>query len=521
MALQISGLWFLLLQPVIATSAANTLLGRQASESFVSTGNPILSDGSIYSADPAPIVVNDTIYIISGRDEAEVYDSSFVMNQWQIFETKNATPAGGDWILHSNVAEPQTLFDWAASGTAYASQIVLGTDGRYYLYAPVTQADSSDSDPFAIGVAVSDSVLGPFTDAHPAGPILSESVPSPGNDIQNIDPTVLVDTDDAVYIYWGTFGRLQGAELESDMVTVKSDTIVSITSLPDFFEAPWLMKRNDTYYMIYAANDAGPDSPCTPTSYHACIAWGTASSPLGPWTQGGVTLGIVSSTTSHPGVFEHPAGSGEFYIVYHTRDAVDGTHFRRSIAFDKLEFDDATTPPSIVQVAQTHQPAAAHTPTRNVAPKALAASANGTPVQYWIAAINDGRVEVSPLPPDYWCSWADPTSPPNNTLTYSWNSTVELNGTAMAFFADTEAGADAGVPPPASWWVEYLTEEGDWAKVANVTDYPTEVTDSPAEVGFDAISTSSIRAILNPSGGNGAYGGVAVKEWWALQPSAT
>ena len=27
------------------------------------TGNPILSDGSYYSADPAPIVVGDTLYI--------------------------------------------------------------------------------------------------------------------------------------------------------------------------------------------------------------------------------------------------------------------------------------------------------------------------------------------------------------------------------------------------------------------------------------------------------------------------
>lgn len=516
------GLWPLFVLPDLAVSTSDLLSARQSSSvTFVSDGNPILSDGSIYSADPAPIVVNDTIYIFSGRDEAPADDNSFVMNEWQIFETKTATPAGGDWTLHRDVAEPQSLFQWASAGTAYASQVVLGTDGRYYLYAPVTQTDSTTTDPFAIGVAVSDSVLGPFTDAHPSGPIISESVPSPGNDIQNIDPTVLVDTDGKVYIYWGTFGELRGAELDSDMVTIKSDTIVSITSLSGFFEAPWLMKRNGTYYMIYAGNDAGPDSPCTPTSYHACIAWGTASSALGPWTYGGIALDIVSSTTSHPGVFEHPAGSGEHYLVYHTRDADNGTHFRRSIAFDKLEFDDNTTPPSVVKVTQTHRPAPAQAPTRNIAPAAKGSSANGTPIQYWIAAINDGRVEVNPLPPDYWSSWEDPTSPANNTLTYTWNSTVELDGTAMAFYADSDAGASTGVPPPASWWVEYLTDGGDWAKVANSTGYSTEVTDTPAEVGFETISTTSIRAILIASGGSGTYGGVAVKEWWALQPSAT
>ena len=35
-----------------------------------SSGNPILSDGSYYSADPAPMVAGDTLYILAGRDEA-------------------------------------------------------------------------------------------------------------------------------------------------------------------------------------------------------------------------------------------------------------------------------------------------------------------------------------------------------------------------------------------------------------------------------------------------------------------
>lgn len=511
--------WLLFLRSAAASRGLGT---RQTSESFVSQGNPILADGSVYSADPAPVVVNDTIYILAGRDEAGPDENDFVMNEWQIFETSTAGPAGGHWVLHRDVAEPQTLFAWASAGTAYAGQIVAGTDGRYYLYAPVRQANSTSSDPFAIGVAVSDGVLGPFADAHPSGPIISESVPAPGNNIQNIDPTVLVDTDGSVYIYWGTFNQLRGAQLESDMVTVKSDTVVSVTTLTGFFEAPWLLKRNGTYYLLYAGNNAGTDSPCTPTLYHACIAWGTAASPLGPWTYGGVALDVVSSTTSHPGVFEHPAGSGDHYLVYHTRDAVNGTHFRRSVAFDSLAFDDTTTPPSILTVAQTHRPSGPHVPTRDIAAAADPSSANGTPIQYWIAAVNDGRVEENPLPPDYWASWTTPTSPSNNTLMYTWNTTVQLNGTAMAFFADQDAGANVGVPPPAEWWVEYLLPGGDeWARVVNMTGYPTEVTNTPAEVGFETVSTTAIRAVLQPSGGDGLYGAVGVKEWWAFQPFAT
>lgn len=513
----------LVLPALVASLAIGCLAGsmpvRRQATSFRSTGNPILADGSIYSADPAPLVVNDTVYVLAGRDTAGPTENSFVMNEWQVFEAKSPSPGGGDWILHRNIAQPQSIFTWASPGTAYASQIVKGPDGRYYLYAPVTQRNGGTQDPFAIGVAVSDNPLGPFRDAHPSGPIISQRVPSPGNNIQNIDPTVLVDTDGRVFIYFGTFGQLRGYELERDMVTIKG-SVVTVSSLTGYFEAPWLMKRGSTYYMLYAGNNAGPNSPCTPTSYHACIAYGTASNPLGPWTFRGTVLDIVSSTTSHPGVYQL---SGQWYLTYHTRDAVGGTHFRRSIAFDKLDWDDTTSPPSIRKVVQTHRAGPPRQPTRNIAPRATPSSANGTPIQYWIAALNDERIEPNPLPPDYWSSWAAERSPQTSTLTYTWSTAVQLNGVSMAFFADQPAGSNIGVPPPASWRVEYRDAGGTWRAVSVTSSggYPTTVTNSPAEVKFATISTTAIRAILTASGQNGQFGGVAVKEWMAFSPTAS
>ncbi|KAH6638684.1 glycosyl hydrolase [Truncatella angustata] len=426
---------------------------------FVSTGNPILSDGSVYSADPAPLVVNDTLYILSGRDEAPIDVNDFVMNEWQMFVSANPDPAGSDWQLYTDIARPKSVFTWAAEGTAYASQIVQGPDGRFYFYAPVTEANSANADRFAIGVAVGDSPLGPFADARPDGPIISQSVPSPGNNIQNIDPTVFIDDDGRVYLYEGTFGQLRGFELEDDMVTIISSA-TTVTSLTGYFEAPWLTKRGSTYYMIYAANNAGAESPCTPTSYHACIAYGTASSPLGPWTFQGVVLGIVSSTTSHPGVF---ILDDTYYLVYHTADADGGGHFRRSIAFDEMTFDDSQSPPRINKVIQTHRPEPEAAPNRNIAPRAVASSINTTPVQYWVASVNDAKIPGNPLPPDYWCSYDGTASPQTSQLVLSWNTTVTLNGTRMAFFADQPAGADIGVPPPSSWSVEYLNSGGAWS----------------------------------------------------------
>lgn len=447
----------LLLAPS-AASRSVTWTRRQETTTFVSQGNPILADGSVYSADPAPLVVNDTVYILSGRDEAGPTTNDFVINEWQVFSAVNPSPEGGDtWTLHRGVATPDEIFEWAAAGGAYAAQIVRGPDddSRFWLYAPVRQRDAGGAaDAFGIGVAVSESgPLGPFRDAHPAGPIISQTEPAPGNDMHNIDPTVLVDEGEGdgparVYIYWGSFGALRGYELDvSDMTTVISSSAVSVGSLTGFFEAPWLMRREQTYYMLYAANNAGPDSPCTPTSYHACIAYGTAGSALGPWTFGGVILDVVSSTTSHPGVYVLP--DDRHFLTYHTRDAVGGTHFRRSVAFDELKFEDDG---SIRKVVQTRGEASGPDPgpSRNVAPQAEATSSVETPIQYWIASLNDGRVDANPLPPDYWSSYAAERSPESVVLTYTWPDTVALNGASMVFFADQPAGSNIGVPPPKS-----------------------------------------------------------------------
>ncbi|PLB48477.1 Arabinanase/levansucrase/invertase [Aspergillus steynii IBT 23096] len=480
--------------------------------SFTSNGNPIWSNSSWYSADPAPLVVNDTLYIITGRDTAPPNQNAFDINQWGMFESSSPDPKGSDWTLHPNIGVPESIFSWAKPGSAYAAQVVQGADGRFYLYAPVTEADSSNEDPFAIGVAVADTPTGPYKDAHPDGPIISQSVPSPGNSIQNIDPTVFVDDDGQVYIYFGTFGALLGYKLDKDMITIKGD-VTRVTSLTGYFEAPWLMKRKDTYYMLFAANNAGEDSPCTPTSYHACLAYGTASSPLGPWTFQDVILPIVSSTTSHPGAVEL---NGEWYLVYHTADAEGGGHFRRSVAFDKLTWDDSASPAKINTVVQTFGPKEGPSATYNAALKAVASSKNGTPIQYWVKALNDGIVRETPLPPDYWCSYDGTDSPGTSTLVYTWNETVTLNGTSMVFFADQPAGADEGVAPPKAWHVEYKNGEGEWVKATTKSEYPLKVTDSPDVVGFEEFETKSIRAILTASGSEGQYAGVGVKEWEAL-----
>ena len=480
---------------------------RLESRAIHAASNPILADGIDYTADPAPLVADGRLYIITGRDTAGPRVNDFKMPEWQLFETAE-DPMKGRWTHYPHFLKPDDVFKWAAPGRAYAAQIVKGPSGRFYLYAPVIHAAATTRDKFAIGVAVADSPLGPWTDAHPEGPVVSQSYPIE-NTIQNIDPTVLVDDDGRVFLYWGTFGRLKGVELEKDMTTFKGAP-VDVRTLNGFFEAPWLFKRNGTYYMAYAANTAGPTSDCTEAIYYACIAYGTAPSPLGPWTYQGVILDPVSSTTSHPGIVAY---KDNWYIAYHTADAKGGGHFRRSVAVDRLAWDDRVNPARIEKVVPTGGSPADPRPIANVASHARITASNvPVPVQYWLRAVNDGKVRPSPLPPDMWATWSS-KNPPQQWILYQWDQPQTLNGASLHFWGDHPAGSGVGVAPPKAWRLEYW-DGGMWRAVNATTPYVAEL-DADNRVDFAPVLTHCLRAVFDASTDGTTYAAVALQEWEA------
>lgn len=498
---------------VAALALANAAAQAQEQPTSVpitAKGNPIIRDGSLYSADPAPLVVGDTLYVITGRDEAPRDVAAFTMHEWELLATDD--PASGKWRLYPHFLRPDTLFAWATPNAAWAAQIVRGGDGRFYLYAPVEQAQCGAPDCMGIGVARADSPLGPWRDLHPSGPIASQRLPG-ANTIQNIDPTVWVDDDGRAYMYWGTFGQLRGAALGPDMVTVGPP--VDVKGLTGFFEAPWLFKRKGTYYLVYAANNAGPNSPCTHALYHACQAYGTAPTPLGPWTYRGVILGPVSSTTSHQGMVDY---KGQWYMTYHTADAKDGGHFRRSVAIDRVEWDDSVSPPPIRKVVPT-RPAPDRTPTRNVARAAQPSAFNQpVPVQYRLEALNDGRIYPAPLPPDLWGSWTGRNDTARGWIQYRWAKPMRLTAARLWFWGDHPAGAREGVAPPRGWHLEYWTGTG-WRPVQARAPYPVAAV-GPSAIRFAPVTTRCLRAVLDASGDARGHAAFGVAEWEvdAVQP---
>jgi len=281
--------------------------------------NPVLRD--VHTADPAPLVVGDTVYLYVGHDEAKGNDF-FLMKEWLAYSSKDLR----HWTAHGAIMKP-TDFKWAVS-SAWAAQVVR-RNGRYYLYATVQHDDTQPG--MSIGVAVADSPLGPFKDARGSALVTDATTPSPygGNDI---DPTIFVDDDGTAWLAWGN-PVLYFARLKPNMIEL--DGSIEKIALPNYTEGPWLSKRKGKYYLTYAS--------MAHQNVWERLSYATAPSPRGPWTyQGELTGQTRNSYTIHPGIIDD--FKGQSYLFYHNGaltlpDGQTGNGNRRSVTIDYLYYD--------------------------------------------------------------------------------------------------------------------------------------------------------------------------------------
>ncbi|GAB4516528.1 MAG: glycoside hydrolase family 43 protein [Amphiplicatus sp.] len=293
---------------------------------IVNQGNPLFRD--LYTADPAPLVVGDTLYLYVGHDEARG-EEMFNITEWLAFSTKDMQT----WTAHGPIMKP-TDFSWAQKD-AWASQ-VHEKDGKFWFYASV-EHDPAISHGKAIGVAVADNPLGPFKDARGSALVRNEDTAGPHH-WDDIDPTVWTEDDGTSWLIWGN-AICKIAKLKPNMI--EFDGPIRTIDLPDFEEGPWIFKRGDIYYLAYASMDKAisPDER---------ISYATAPSIEGPWTwRGEITGSAANSFTIHPGIVEF---KGEWYLFYHvgTLNVGDqtGAIGRRAVAVEKMRFNpDGTIRP--------------------------------------------------------------------------------------------------------------------------------------------------------------------------------
>lgn len=280
--------------------------------------NPVIRDK--FTADPAALVHDDTVYLYTGHDEAAIDGPFYKMSEWLVFSSTNMV----DWKEHP---VPLKVSDFAwAKADAWASQ-TIERNGKFYWYICTEHATIPGK---AIGVAVADSPTGPFKDA--LGKALVTNDMTTATDIawDDIDPSVWIDDDGQAYLFWGNT-KCYYAKLKENMVELDGEIKV-VEGLPSFTEAPWIHKKGDWYYLTYAYQ------------FPEKTAYAMSKSINGPWEFKGILNELAGNcNTNHQSIIEY---KGVPYFIYHTGgvQAPDfGGSFRRSVCVDRLFYNEDGT----------------------------------------------------------------------------------------------------------------------------------------------------------------------------------
>lgn len=315
--------------------------------------NPYLPSWE-YIPDGEPHVFDGRVYVYGSHDRFNGY--VYCMNDYVCW----SAPAEdlSDWryegVIYKKTDDP---LNPDGEMCLYAPDVTRGPDGRYYLYYVLNEVD-------IVSVAVCDTPAGTYRFY---GYVHDKNGERPGErpgDEAQFDPGVLTENG-KTYLYTG-FCRPDDKNksgpmvmvLDSDMLTVIEEPVFIAPSAPysagsgfeghEFFEAPSIRKRGDTYYFIYSSI----------VCHELCYA--TSKEPTKGFSYGGV---IVSNNDLHIDTYkpaEKPMYYGgnnhgsivqageEWYIFYHRH--TNGTNFSRQACLEKIAFGEDG---SISQVEMT------------------------------------------------------------------------------------------------------------------------------------------------------------------------
>ena len=230
--------------------------------------------------------------------------------------------------------------DWVADDAGLWAPEIQFFNGQYYLYYGASWTDLPGGGS-AIGVATSDSPLGPWTDS--GTPVVEPHAPGccPGDKRWVFDPEVVED-DGQLYIFYGSyFGGISARELSADGLTSDPSTQTQIT-IANRYEGAEVEFHDGYWYLFVSATDCcrGPL-----TGYSVFV--GRSEDVLGPYIdRDGHSLleGRVGGTPvlsmngnrwvgpGHNDVFQD--FSGQWWTVYHAIDRND-PYFEGAVGFTR------------------------------------------------------------------------------------------------------------------------------------------------------------------------------------------
>lgn len=311
----------------------------------IAISQPLVSH--IYTADPSAHVFEGKIYIYPSHDiDAGIpfndNGDHFGMEDYHVLsmaDVHSETIDNGVALHVKDVAWAERQM-WAPDAAC--------KNGKYYLYFPAKRANGI----FQIGVAISDSPVGPF-------------IPEPEaiEGSYTIDPAVFEDEDGKYYIY---FGGIWGGQLQKyrnnqyaeeneeplynepalgPIVALLSDDMKQFAEEPKeikildengkvllagdnnrrFFEASWVHKYNGKYYFSYSTGD----------THFICYA--TGDTPYGPFTYQGRILNPVIGWTSHHSICKVDE---KWYLFYHDSSLSKGVTHLRSIKVTEITYNE-------------------------------------------------------------------------------------------------------------------------------------------------------------------------------------
>ncbi|HLJ55483.1 MAG TPA: glycoside hydrolase family 43 protein [Chthonomonadaceae bacterium] len=301
----------------------------------------------VFTADPSAHVFDGRLYIYPSHDRHSGVPANDLGDQYDMvdYHVFSMDSIGGPVTDHG-VALALEEIPWA-SRQLWAPDAARAGD-TYLLYFPARDRDGV----FRIGVAAS---------AKPEGPFVAEPQPISGS--YSIDPCCFVDDDGQAYLYFGGLwgGQLQCwtsgwfdptareptgdraalmprvARLSADMRSFAGDP-ASLEILDErgqplraddhprrFFEAAWVHKRDQTYYLSYSTGDTH------------LLAYATSDRPLGPFTYRGVILRPVLGWTTHHSIVEF---NGRWYLFYHDATLSGGASHLRCVKVAELFYGD-------------------------------------------------------------------------------------------------------------------------------------------------------------------------------------
>ena len=317
---------------------------------------------------PLPIEFGDPFLLHASDGKYYMYGTS-LPDGFEAYESENLT----DWHKIGQVYKGGAPEQWNVD--CFWAPEVYERDGKYYMFYSANSRNNpnEEEENFKIGVAVSDSPAGPFTD-YLDRPLFEADYPV-------IDANVLFDENGKNYIYFSRccyqhpveseiamqarqdsiYDQIEeswiyGVELKPDFTGIIGEPVKLLapaTSLSDpqaewesrsvtsreaprrWTEGSYIFKHGDKYYIMYSANAF--------FGGNYAVGYATSDSPLGPFvksadnpilkenrSEGGNVIG-----TGHNMALKMP--DGNYYTVYHGRTTDNPEE--RVVLIDKMEID--------------------------------------------------------------------------------------------------------------------------------------------------------------------------------------